>query len=207
MKIRLPNFLRPNKPEATITGGDPKSTTLSKPRDGLISFSSLPTIPHPCLHCALNSFRMPYQRTLRGISAASLLPAFILCIIAGAETGHVVPAVGIVPQFFSSALGVAILINFRKQKQQPKWIRASQAAPRGGDDEAHIDADADSLSDDDEPCLQHSFLVFLADVILATALIVVLVVTWAEWHHRWFHGWGDHIMLLTYATVPLILNA
>ncbi|KAK0754843.1 hypothetical protein B0T18DRAFT_443127 [Schizothecium vesticola] len=197
------NFLRPNKPKATVTGGDPKSTTISEPHHGLISFFSLPAISPPCLHCTLNSFPMVDQRTLRGISVASFLPAFILCIFAGSETGNAVPAVGIVPHFFSSILGVAILVSLRKQ--QPKWIQASQVSPRGGDDEAHLDAD--SLLDNDEPRLKHSFLVFLADVILATALIVVLVVTWTENHHRYYRGWADHIMLLTYATVPLMLNA
>ncbi|KAK1835865.1 hypothetical protein QBC39DRAFT_249600 [Podospora conica] len=148
---------------------------------------------------------MADQRTLRGISVASFLPAFFLCIIAGAETGDAVPAVGIIPHFFSSALGIAVLISLRQQRQQPKGI---QPAPRGGgdgDEEAHIGSD--DGDDGDPPRLKHSFLVFLADVILATSLLIVLVATWAQWHHNFWRGWADHVMLLTYATVPLILNA
>lgn len=115
--------------------------------------------------------------SLRIISILTFLPAFPLCIAHGVLSHHPVPAVGLVPLAFSAS-GAIFLLRRR-------------AVERGGDDdESGLGAK-----------LSHPVLVFVCDVVLAAALMVVLVFTWIS-----PGGSPSLSMLAAYATIPLLAN-
>ncbi|KAM5355533.1 hypothetical protein ACJ41O_002179 [Fusarium nematophilum] len=108
---------------------------------------------------------------LRIITIASFLPAFPLCLAHGILSHNPVPAVGLVPLALSAGGGTFLL-------------RA-----RNGDEDGRPHR------------LSHPVLVFVCDVILATALMVVLVFTWIGKGHS-----ASLSMLAAYATIPLLVN-
>ena len=59
-------------------------------------------------------FQKSTPHALRAISLATFPPAFIILLIAGLQLSHVIPAIGLVPLFFSSAYSALLLANERK---------------------------------------------------------------------------------------------
>ncbi|KAF5013608.1 hypothetical protein FDECE_413 [Fusarium decemcellulare] len=113
-----------------------------------------------------------FHRTFRLVAIASFLPAFPLCLAHGILSHNPVPAVGLVPLAFSASSAVFLLRR-------------------------HANDDHDGLARK----LSHPVLVFVLDVILAAAFMVVLVFTWI--------GKGRSAslsMLAAYATMPLLVN-
>ncbi|KAK0652794.1 hypothetical protein B0T16DRAFT_387997 [Cercophora newfieldiana] len=141
---------------------------------------------------------------LRTVLAVSLVPGFGLLIAAGAVSHHVVPAIGLVPLFFSAVFSLALLNS--SDYQQTGSARSSPIRPHahandGG--ESHLRPGPEEQSSTFEK--RHPILVFLADVIFATSLMVVLVFTWISMSWSWRWG-GSSTVLATYATMPLLTN-
>lgn len=125
-------------------------------------------------------------RPLRILAVASFVPSFALCIAHGVLSHKPVPAVGLIPQAFSVATSIALLRAGRSNSQ---------------------DADAESIGSAQHggfsirALLTHPILVFLHDVILAAALMIVLVFTWTH------HGRSASLsMLAAYATLPILTS-
>jgi len=151
----------------------------------------------PCVACSLP---MADQRIARGILVANFIPGFVLCTVHGAITRNEVPAVGTVPLFFSSGLGLYLFASGRLRSHAQK--RPLLGRPDDiGDAQIGPDSDEEELS---SPVV-HPFWIFLADAILAAALMIVLVFTWIEVPRRWGGGTGG-AMLAAYGTVPLLVN-
>jgi hypothetical protein len=62
----------------------------------------------------LTVFQKSTPHALRAISLAVFPPAFIILLIAGLQLAFVLPAIGLVPLFFSSAYSALLLANERK---------------------------------------------------------------------------------------------
>ena len=62
----------------------------------------------------LTVFRKSTPHALRAISLAVFPPAFIVLLIAGLQLHFVLPAIGLVPLFFSSAYSALLLANERR---------------------------------------------------------------------------------------------
>jgi hypothetical protein len=125
-------------------------------------------------------------RTLRIIAVASFIPSFALCIAHGVLSHKPVPAVGLVPQAFSVATSIALL-------------RAARSHSRDADVES-IDSGRHSTFSI-RALLTHPIVVFIHDIILAAALMIVLVFTWTH------HGRSASLsMLAAYATLPILTS-
>ncbi|KAK4100211.1 hypothetical protein N658DRAFT_473874 [Parathielavia hyrcaniae] len=172
---------------------------------------------------------------LRKAAVLAFLPALPLCIVHGALSHDLVPALGLIPLFFSACASLFLLLVERRRRGgyesegKGKGRGAGGVGDdleglvvgRGGDVSEHevvvggveegpsgIDADED---DDDagerdgESVLTHRIVVFVADVVSAAALMVVLVFTWIRTGRE-----GDRrpqlAMLAAYSTVPLLVN-
>ncbi|KAK1753280.1 hypothetical protein QBC47DRAFT_404637 [Echria macrotheca] len=147
---------------------------------------------------------MADQRAARTVTVAAFVPAFALCVAHAAVTNFELPAVGLVPLAFSSVLGIYLI---RTGKTRPP-SRARRSIGRHSDDEeAHISPEADEDNNGDAAGA-HPFLLFVADVVLAASLMVVLVFTWIAYANTCLYGcWRPREpMLAAYATVPLMLN-
>ncbi|GFP56723.1 hypothetical protein ACSS6W_004776 [Trichoderma asperelloides] len=125
-------------------------------------------------------------RPLRILAIASFVPSFALCIAHGVLSHKPVPAVGLVPQAFSVATSIALLRTARSHSQ---------------------DADVESVGSAQHGAfsirafLTHPIVVFLHDIILAAALMIVLVFTWTH------HGRSASLsMLAAYATLPILTS-
>ena len=151
-------------------------------------------------------------RVLRIVAAVSFIPGFALCIAHGILSNNPVPAVGLVPLFFSASLSIFLLSRHAKRNNKQKQrshdaetdveeaISEGQRISEGGPEEE------DSHDEHGEPtttALTHPILVFFIDVILAAALMVVLVFTWIRDSES---RTPELAMLAAYATMPLLLN-
>lgn len=156
------------------------------------------------VRCVACSLPMADQRIARGILVANFIPGFVLCTVHGAITQSVVPAVGSVPLFFSSGLGLYLFASGRLRSQTQK--RPLLGRPGDiGDAQIGPDSDEEELS---SPVV-HSFWIFLADAILAAALMIVLVFTWIQVPSGGYWcgaGGAGGAMLAAYGTVPLLVN-
>lgn len=125
------------------------------------------------------------SRPLRILAVASFIPSFALCIAHGVLSHKPVPAVGLVPQAVSVVTSIALL-------------RIRSHAP---------DADVESIESGGRSAfsiralLTHPIVVFVHDIILAAALMIVLVFTWTH------HGRSASLsMLAAYATLPILTS-
>lgn len=146
---------------------------------------------------------MATARTLRIISILSFLPAFPLCIAHAARTNKALPAVGLIPLFFSSGFSAFLVSKIGRGEQGIKLFGAGRTRHgEEGDDEGVLD-EANS-----EWLLRHRILVFVADTIFATSLLTVLICTWLGVGTYWYHyyGRGEEAYVAAYATVPLLTN-
>lgn len=125
-------------------------------------------------------------RPLRIVAIVSFIPSFGLCIAHGVLSRMVVPAIGLVPQAFSVATSIALLRAARSHSQDAD-AESVGSAQRGG---FSIRA-----------FLTHPIIVFLHDIILATSLMVVLVITWIHPNHT-----SSLSMLSAYATMPILTS-
>ena len=121
-----------------------------------------------------------YERTLRKITIATLLPAFSLLVASGVTNSHYYyhanPTIiffGLIPTFFS-AITSALALNTKHDPldKRPQWC---------------------------------TFLWFAIDTFLALANLVVLIFVWA-FDTALMRGYSDWMMLETYATVFLMSN-
>jgi hypothetical protein len=149
----------------------------------------------------------PATRNLRALAVVTFLPAFPLCLVHGIVTSQPVPAVGLVPLAFSTGTSVFLLVRGAHQR-----FAGSTAARHGIHASRHrLPADRGPLveegNSDHDPTIQmppqRPVLVCAVDIVLATALMVVLVCTWV--HNRREYSAPD-AMLAAYATVPLLVN-
>lgn len=118
-----------------------------------------------------STHRVRSHSTLRVLTTLSFISAFPLCIAHGVLSHLVVPAVGLVP-LAVSAIGSVVLIR---------------SLP---DDTGALDGKA-----------PHPVAIFIYDVLMAAALMVVLVFTWIT-----KEGTPGLSMLAAYATIPLLFN-
>ncbi|KAM0475125.1 hypothetical protein ACHAPX_007259 [Trichoderma viride] len=124
-------------------------------------------------------------RPLRILAVASFVPSFALCIAHGVLSHRPVPAVGLIPQAFSVATSIALLRAARSHR--PDADVESVGSAHGGFSIRAV--------------LTHPIVVFLHDVILAAALMIVLVFTWIH------HGRSASLsMLAAYATLPILTS-
>ncbi|KAL7943271.1 hypothetical protein V8C42DRAFT_117418 [Trichoderma barbatum] len=124
-------------------------------------------------------------RPLRIVAVASFVPSFALCIAHGVLSHNPVPAVGLVPQAVSVVTSIALL-------------RTGGHTP---------DADVESIESGSHSgisirtTLTHPIVVFIHDIVLASALMIVLVFTWTH------HGRSASLsMLAAYATLPILTS-
>ncbi|KAH6641300.1 hypothetical protein F5144DRAFT_127713 [Chaetomium tenue] len=196
---------------------------------------------------------------LRTTALLTFVPALPLCITHGALSRDIVPALGLVPLFFSSAVSLGLVLSARRRSRSGSdggggedgggvggvggeggkgkgasrrlggeaglegLVAASSAAAaaargRGGDEWEEEGGEESGLGVGEEEdyedgggggrrgsVLTHRILVFVVDVVLAAALMVVLVFTWIRTGHV-----GDRrpelAMLAAYSTMPLLAN-
>jgi hypothetical protein len=179
---------------------------------------------------------------LRKAAILSYLPALPLCITHGALAHDALPALGLIPLFFSAAASLFLLLRARptgggKRKVKVRWTGRDggrddlegllRVGGRGGDedegggdeegegaegrlapDEEEEDDDGDRDGEEGTSVLTHRILVFVVDVILAAALMVVLVFTWIRTgsHWMWPGPRPELVMLAAYSTMPLLVS-
>jgi hypothetical protein len=178
---------------------------------------------------------------LRKAAILSFLPALPLCITHGALANDDLPALGLIPLFFSAAVSLFLLLRARptgsgkgKGKVTARWTGRDggeddlegllRVGGRGGDEdegegegegaEGRLAPDEDDDEQEEDgreggtSVLTHRILVFVVDVVLAAALMVVLVFTWIRTGHGWM--WPGRrpelVMLAAYGTMPLLIN-
>lgn len=152
---------------------------------------------------------MADAKGLRIITIATFLPAFGLGIAHGTLSNGPVPAVGLVPQFFSSGFAIFLLSRHRKRakdKQKQPDIEGADAEASTAHEVPQQDDELTSLlprPPTDSPPAAHPILVFLTDTILAAALMTVLVFTWVETSSS---PSAELAMLAAYMTIPLLVN-
>lgn len=124
-------------------------------------------------------------RPLRIAAVVSFVPSFALCIAHGVLSHNPVPAVGLVPQAVSVVTSIALLRTAGYRQE----------------------ADVESIESEGQSgisiraVLTHPIVVFIHDVILAAALMIVLVFTWTH------HGRSASLsMLAAYATLPILTS-
>jgi hypothetical protein len=159
------------------------------------------TLPHPLL---------------RKAAILSFLPALPLCITHGALSQDLVPALGLLPLFFSAAASTFLLVRARRlgKGKQPRRDGVEGLDPEGADDaiQASDAEDEDEVEEGvgeergGESVLTHRIVVFVVDAVLAAALMVVLVFTWIGTGHVGRGNRPELAMLAAYATVPLLVN-
>lgn len=172
---------------------------------------------------------------LRTAAVLAFIPAMPLCITHGVLSHALVPALGLIPLSFSAGVSLSLLLYSRRDRRRGigkgKGKRRSggqrgdleglggavaEEEENGGEEsrvgavaveEAHDGDDGDEGSDrgDGESVLTHRIFVFVVDLILAAALMVVLVFTWIRTGKE-----GDRrpelAMLAAYSTMPLLTN-
>ncbi|KAK4235628.1 hypothetical protein C8A03DRAFT_17642 [Achaetomium macrosporum] len=168
---------------------------------------------------------------LRKAAILSFLPALPLCITHGALSADAVPAVGLVPLFFSAGVSLFLLIRASQSRRRGKGKQRAESGvsdPEGlfgrgtdaGEPESveeggpsglsGIEPDVeerDETEDEGEGAsvLTHRIFVFVVDAILAAALMVVLVFTWIG-TGRARDKSPQLAMLAAYSTMPLLVN-
>lgn len=157
---------------------------------------------------------MADSKGLRIVTIATFVPAFALGIAHGTLSNGPVPAVGLVPLFFSSSFAIFLLSRQRKRskaKQRQSDIERSEAEAttshegphQHGEDDEFTSLLARSHTHSSSPYAVHPILVFFADAILAAALMVVLVFTWIGTSSS---PSAELAMLAAYMTIPLLVN-
>lgn len=131
---------------------------------------------------------------LRLVAFASFLPAFPLLLAHGIISSSPVPATGLVPLAFSA--GASLFIFLRRHK--------SGADAHHEEEPRHHESQASSGDPSQEPSqgAARLFVVFVTDLILAAALLVVLVFSWLK--SARFNG--QQATLAAYGTIPLLVN-
>ncbi|KAL7939666.1 hypothetical protein V8C35DRAFT_287312 [Trichoderma chlorosporum] len=124
-------------------------------------------------------------RPLRITAVVSFIPSLALCIAHGVLSHNPVPAVGLVPQAASVITSIALL---RAGGHRPEAdVESIESGGRSGISIRAV--------------LTHPIVVFLHDVVLASALMIVLVFTWTH------HGRSASLsMLAAYATLPILTS-
>ncbi|KAL7799433.1 hypothetical protein V8C43DRAFT_275065 [Trichoderma afarasin] len=124
-------------------------------------------------------------RPLRIAAVVSFVPSFALCIAHGVLSHNPVPAVGLVPQAVSVVTSIALLRTAgHRQEADVESIES----------EGHSGISIRAI-------LTHPIVVFIHDVVLAAALMIVLVFTWTH------HGRSASLsMLAAYATLPILTS-
>lgn len=166
---------------------------------------------------------------LRKAAILSFFPALPLCITHGALSGDIVPALGLIPLFFSASVSLFLVIRARRRagsgkgKQRgrdpldpdPEEVAGLLGAERDegrdgdGDEEGDGDDERGEVEEGGGEVLTHRILVFVVDVLLAAGLMVVLVFTWIRTDLRTGRRWDrgpELAMLAAYATLPLLVN-
>ncbi|KAM7210926.1 hypothetical protein V8F06_013683 [Rhypophila decipiens] len=153
---------------------------------------------------------MAEDKGLRIVTIASFLPAFGLGIAYVTLSDQAFPAVGIIPMFFSSSFAIFLLSRHRrraKDKQRQTDIEGSDATASHEASHQHsADDELTSLlarSHTHSSHVAHPILVFLADAILAAALMVILVFTWIQ---NSSSNSAQLAMLAAYMTIPMLIN-
>lgn len=163
---------------------------------------------------------IPTTKALRAVTIATLIPAFPLCIVHGALSNRPVPAVGLVPLFFSAGTSLFLLARHAKH-QREQTASGRPAGADGGEDgesepereqereqEQERDRDRDrehegASAPPDDDAKGWPILVFFWDLVLAAALMTVLTFTWLCTRYE---GDASLSMLAAYATLPLLVN-
>lgn len=136
------------------------------------------------------------SQDLRVVAAATFIPAFPLLIAEGVVSHHAVPAVGLVPLFFSSGTSLLIMLRIRAHHhRRRKHSRGSHSSSSSS---------SSSENEDDEAACdpEYPIIYFVFDTILAAALLVVLVFSWTKSDQLS----GKLATLAAYATIPLLIN-
>ncbi|KAG8407824.1 hypothetical protein J3458_020136 [Metarhizium acridum] len=124
--------------------------------------------------------------SLRILAALLFIPAFPLCLVHGILKHHPVPALGLLPQFFSIVAAAVVLGFHRKRDDGEHGVEGTDQPPR-----------ENTLRD----IIVHPVTVFCYDVALASGYMIVLVFTWIT-----TEGPSGLSMLAAYATIPLLAN-
>lgn len=130
----------------------------------------------------------PVNGRLRIFVALLFIPAFPLCLVSGILSHHPVPALGLLPQFFSIVAAVIVVGLHR--------------TPSGDDGEAE-DRQGSQQKYSIRDIITHPLAVFWYDVLLAAGYMIVLVYTWITTSQRRSTGLS---MLAAYATMPLLAS-
>ncbi|OPB44256.1 hypothetical protein A0O28_0025740 [Trichoderma guizhouense] len=124
-------------------------------------------------------------RPLRIASVVSFVPSFALCIAHGVLSHNPVPAVGLVPQAVSVVTSIALLRTAGHRQEAD--VESIESEGRSGISIRAV--------------LTHPIVVFIHDVVLAAALMIVLIFTWTH------HGRSASLsMLAAYATLPILTS-
>lgn len=151
---------------------------------------------------------MADAKALRVITIATFPPAFGLAIAHGSLSHEPVPAVGLVPLFFSASFAIFLLSRHRKRAKSKQRQSDVEGTEAGASHETHHHGD-DELTGllphagYSSTHVAHPILVFLTDAILAAALMVVLVFTWIRTGSS---STAELAMLAAYTTIPLLIN-
>jgi hypothetical protein len=170
---------------------------------------------------------------LRKIALLSFFPALPLCVAHGALSHEIVPALSLIPLFFSAASSLFLLLSARRETHGKGNRRLNVGVVAGEDDlealiggREHGEAVGDEEADDSgrglEPgsdegdeeegvdkktsILTHRIVVFVVDVVLAAGLMAVLVFTWLGTGRSQRRPRADLAMLAAYSTMPLLGN-
>ncbi|KAM7202547.1 hypothetical protein V8F20_004336 [Naviculisporaceae sp. PSN 640] len=154
---------------------------------------------------------MADAKGLRIITIATFFPAFGLGVAHGTLSNGPVPAVGLVPLFFSSGFAIFLLSRHRKRakdKQKQSDIEGTDAEASTSHEAAQQDDELTSLlarphTHSSATPVAHPILVFFTDTALAAALMTVLVFTWIETSSS---PSAELAMLAAYMTIPLLVN-
>ncbi|KAK9437697.1 nucleosome binding protein [Metarhizium brunneum] len=125
---------------------------------------------------------------LRILAALLFIPAFPLCLVHGILKHHPVPALGLLPQFFS-IVAAAVVLGFHRKSDDENGehsVEGTDQPPREY-----------TLRD----IIVHPVAVFCYDVALASGYMIVLVFTWIT-----TEGPSGLSMLAAYATIPLLAS-
>lgn len=128
----------------------------------------------------------PVNGRLRIFVALLFIPAFPLCLVSGILSHHPVPALGLLPQFFSIVAAIIVVGLHRKPT---------------GDDETAEDHHGSRQKYSIRDIITHPVAVFWYDVSLAAGYMIVLVYTWITTNER-----TGLSMLAAYATMPLLAS-
>ncbi|KAL2268930.1 hypothetical protein VTJ83DRAFT_3776 [Remersonia thermophila] len=190
----------------STTDPDAPHTTYRHPS----GFQSRPASSNPPSPAA-TTLSCPFLRTA---AILSFIPALPLCITHGVLSNKVVPALGLVPLFFSAVVSLLLLLAERRRtgSGKGKQPHRSEVDVEGGleDDPGEGGSEAEANGTKSGSVWTHRILVFIVDLALAAALMVVLVFTWigvaAEGRGQRGPPRADLAMLAAYCTIPLLVN-